>query len=112
MSAMIQFADFLKIDLRIGTVIGIQDDPKVLNSFYQLEIDLGPLGRKYSLAQMIRDKYKQDLIGRQVITVVNFPFQQVGRFKSEILTLGLSDDHPMVIALDPTMKIPNGSRLF
>lgn len=111
-SEQIQFADFLKVDVRAGTIIKVEDYPEARKPAYKLEIDFGPLGKKKSSAQITQHYTKEQLLGRQVIAVVNFPPKQIGKFVSEVLTLGLPDEKEFVVLLEPTHKVPNGSRLF
>jgi tRNA-binding protein len=111
-SEQIQFADFLKVDIRAGTIVHVEDYPEARKPAYKLEIDFGSLGRKRSSAQITEHYRKEDLVGKQVIAVVNFPPKQIGKFMSEVLTLGLADDKGAVVLLEPTVKVPNGSRLF
>jgi tRNA-binding protein len=108
----IQFSDFLKIDVRVGTIVKVEDYPEARKPAYKLEIDFGPLGNKRSSAQITHHYSKEELLGKQVIAVVNFPPKQIGKFVSEVLTLGLPDEHGMVVLTEPTKKVPNGSRLF
>lgn len=108
----IQYADFLKVDIRVGTIIRVEDFPEARKSAYKLEIDFGDLGRKRSSAQITYHYRKEDLVGKQVIAVVNFPPKQIGKFVSEVLTLGLPDDNGNVVLLEPTMKVPNNGKLF
>lgn len=111
-SEQIQFSDFLKVDIRVGTIIKVEDYPEARKPAYKLEIDFGDLGKKRSSAQVTQHYHKEDLIGKQVIAVVNFPPKQIGKFMSEVLTLGLPDEKEHVVLLEPTMKVPNGGRLF
>ena len=108
----IGFADFLKVDIRVGTIINVEDYPEARKPAYKLEIDFGALGKKRSSAQITNHYRKEELIGKQVIAVVNFPPKQIGKFMSEVLTLGLADDKGLVVLLEPTTQVPNGSRLF
>ena len=108
----IQFTDFLKVDIRVGTIVNVEDYPEARKPAYKLEIDFGDLGRKRSSAQITQHYRKEDLIGKQVIAVVNFPPKQIGKFMSEVLTLGLPDEKGQVVLLEPTLKVPNGNRLF
>lgn len=108
----IEFSDFLKVDIRAGTIIKVEDYPEARKPAYKLEIDFGPLGKKRSSAQITHHYSKEDLIGKQIIAVVNFPPKQIGKFVSEVLTLGLPDENGHVVLTRPTMKVPNGSRLF
>lgn len=111
-AAQIQFADFLKVDIRAGTIVQVEDYPEARKPAYKLEIDFGPLGKKRSSAQITHHYRKEDLLGKQVIAVVNFPPKQIGKFISEVLTLGLPDQPGAVVLLEPTHPVPNGSRLF
>lgn len=108
----IQYADFLKIDIRVGTIVRVEDFPEARKPAYKLEIDFGSLGRKRSSAQITHHYRKEDLIGKQVIAVVNFPPKQIGKFISEVLTLGLPDANGNVVLLEPTVKVPNNGKLF
>lgn len=107
----IQFTDFLKVDIRAGTIVAAEDFPEARRPAYKLEIDFGTLGKKRSSAQITHHYKKEDLVGKQVIAVVNFPPKQIGKFLSEVLVLGLSDENEMVVLVRPTGKVPNGSRL-
>lgn len=111
-SEQIQYADFLKVDIRVGTIVRAEDYPEARKPAYKLEIDFGDLGIKRSSAQITHYYRKEELIGKQIIAVVNFPTKQIGKFMSEVLTLGLPDDKGQVVLLEPTIKIPNGGRLF
>lgn len=111
-SEKIEFADFLKVDIRVGTIVKVEDYPEARKPAYKLEIDFGALGKKRSSAQITAHYRKEDLIGKQVIAVVNFPSKQIGKFISEVLTLGLPDENGKVVLLEPTKKVPNGNRLF
>ncbi len=108
----LQYSDFLKVDIRVGTIVEVEEFPEARKPAYKLKIDFGDLGIKRSSAQ-ITDRYrKEDLVGKQVIAVVNFPPKQIGKFFSEVLTLGLPDEQNRVVLLAPTHSIPNGGRLF
>lgn len=111
-SEQIQFADFLKVDIRVGTIVKVEDYPEARKPAYKLEIDFGPLGKKRSSAQITQHYFKEELLGKQVIAVVNFPPKQIGKFVSEVLTLGLPDENDLVVLTQPTRKVPNGSKLF
>ena len=108
----IQFSDFLKVDIRVGTITKAEDYPEARKPTYKLEIDFGPLGKKNSSAQITHHYRKEDLLGKQVIAVINFPPKQIGKFVSEVLTLGLPDENGTVVLLEPTRNVPDGSRLF
>ena len=112
LSEQIQFADFLKVDIRVGTIIKVEDYPEARKPAYKLEIDFGPLGKKRSSAQITQHYSKEELLGKQVIAVVNFPPKQIGKFVSQVLTLGLPDENGLVVLTQPTRKVPNGNKLF
>ncbi len=109
----VSYADFEKLDIRVGTVIDAKPFPDARKPAIQLWIDFGPdIGVKTSSAQ-ITVHYKPDqLIGRQVIGVVNFPPRQIGGFSSEVLTLGLPGDGEQVVLARPDFKVPDGGRLY
>lgn len=112
LSEQIQFSDFLKVDIRAGTIIGVEEFPEARKPAYKLEIDFGSLGKKRSSAQITHHYRKEDLLGKQIIAVVNFPIKQIGKFMSEVLTLGLPDEKGHVVLLEPTVQVPDGARLF
>jgi len=113
MTDQISFADFERIDIRVGTVIDAQPFPEARKPAIKLTIDFGAeIGVKKSSAQ-ITVHYKPDqLIGRQVCAVVNFPPRQIGPFISEVLTLGMPDDDGAVVVVKPDFKVTNGGKLF
>jgi tRNA-binding protein len=113
MSETIPYADFDKLEIRVGTVVDARLFPEARKPALQLWIDFGaPLGVKTSSAQ-ITVHYKPDqLIGRQVCAVVNFAPRQIGPFTSEVLTLGLPGDEGEVVLIKPDFKVPDGGRLF
>ncbi len=107
----IQWDDFEKIDMRVGTITEVTDFPKARKKAYQLTIDFGELGIKKSSAQ-VTDLYDpQQLIGRQVIAVVNFPPRQIANFFSECLVLGVYTDKKEVVLLGPERKVENGWKI-
>ncbi len=108
----IGFDDFLKVDIRVGTIIAVHDFPEARKPAFKLDIDFGDLGVKKSSAQITQHYNKEQLVGKQVIAVVNFPPKQIGKFFSEVLTLGLPDEQGNVVLLEPTLKVPNGNKLF
>ena len=104
----IQWEDFEKIDMRVGTVLEVQEFPKARRPAYQLTIDFGELGLKRSSAQ-VTDLYDHfQLVGRQVIAVVNFPPKQIANFFSECLVLGVYTDKKEVVLLQPERTVANG----
>ncbi len=104
----ILFKDFQKIDLRVGTIVAVQDFPKASKPAYKLSIDFGPLGIKKSSAQITTLYNKEDLIGKQIIANVNFEEKQIANFKSQCLVLGAVDKDKVVL-LNLSTKVPNGS---
>lgn len=108
----IEFSDFLKVDIRVGTIVAVYDFPEARKPAYKLEIDFGDLGIKRSSAQITHHYKKDELLGKQVIAVLNFPPKQIGTFFSQVLTLGLPDAQEQVVLLHPSTQVPNGSRLF
>ncbi len=108
----ITWHDFEKVELRVGTIIEASDFPEARKPAFKLKIDFGELGIRQSSAQITHLYAKQDLLGKQVLCVVNFPPKQIGPFWSECLTTGVPDEEGRVILLSPDFKAPNGSRLF
>ena len=103
----ISWGDFEKLDIRAGTILSVSDFPKARNPSYQLEIDFGDLGIKNSSAQ-ITDLYKkEDLIGKQIIAIVNFPTKQIANFFSECLILGVIGENKEVTILSATLPVKN-----
>jgi tRNA-binding protein len=107
----ITWADFEKIDIRIGTIIEARDFPKAKKPAYQLVIDFGELGKKNSSAQITVHYSIDDLIGRQVIAVVNFSPRQIANFISECLVLGIYDENKEVVLLAPERNLSNGLKI-
>ena len=108
MSQTITFEDFTKVDIRVGTIIEVNDFPDARNPAYQLTIDFGDLGIKKSSAQITTLYSKEDLLNRQILAVVNFPKKQIATFMSECLVLGAVDGKD-VILLNPEQCVKNGS---
>lgn len=109
----IAFDDFLRVDIRIGTIVKAEPFPEARKPAFKLRIDFGPaIGIKKSSAQIVARYALDDLPGRQVAAVVNFPPRQIGKFMSEVLTLGFADAAGEVILFAPDRAVPNGSRLF
>lgn len=112
-SAIISFDDFLKVDIRAGTVTRAEPFPEARKPAYKLWIDFGPeIGERKTSAQ-ITERYQPDaLVGRQVAAVVNFPPKQVGKFLSEVLVLGFPDADGAISLISPDTAVPDGARLF
>lgn len=103
----------MKVDMRLGTVIAAEPFPEARKPAYKLTIDFGPeIGVKKSSVQITTHYKLEELIGRQVLAVVNFPPKQIGPFMSEALTLGVPDENGAVILLAPDKKAANGARMF
>lgn len=110
---MIAYQDFEKVDIRVGEIINAEDFPEARKPAYKLTIDFGSeTGVKKSSAQITKYYTKEELVGKMVIAVVNFSSKQIGPFLSEVLTLGLPDEHGEVVLLEPTRRVPKGGRMF
>ena len=111
--AQIGFDDFLKVDIRVGTILTAEPFPEARKPAIKLTIDFGdPIGVKKSSAQITKHYTPEALVGRQVMAVVNFPPRQIGPMRSEVLTLGVPDAEGEVVLLRPDIEIPKGGRLY
>ena len=111
--APLSYAEFERVDIRVGRIIDVQDFPEARKPAYKLRIDFGPeLGIRKSSAQVTKHYIKGDLVNRLVVAVVNFPPRQIGPFMSEVLTLGVPDDDGAVVLLTPERDVPLGGRMF
>jgi tRNA-binding protein len=112
MAEEIQHADFEKVEIRVGTIVAAEDFPEARNPAFKLVIDFGGLGTKKSSAQITKLYKKEELVGKQVVAVVNFPPKQVANFRSECLVLGVVLDEKEVVLLHPERRVPNGKRIL
>lgn len=112
MGSQIGFDDFMKVDVRVGTITEAVPFPEARKPAYKLKIDFGQeIGIKRSSAQITVHYQLEELVGRQVVGVVNFPPRQIGPFMSEVLTLGFADANGDIVLLEPERAVPNGSRM-
>ncbi len=109
----IGFDDFLKVDIRVGTIVRAEPYPEARKPAFKLWVDFGPeIGERKTSAQITKHYTLDELVGRQVAAVVNFPPKQIGKFMSEILVLGFPDGDDEVVMIQPTKQVPNGGRLY
>ena len=109
----IEFGDFLKVDIRVGTILRAEPYPEARNPSYKLYVDFGPeIGERKTAAQLTIHYTLEELVGKQVAAVINFPAKQIGKFMSEILVLGFPDENGGVVLVEPNRKVADGGRLF
>jgi tRNA-binding protein len=112
-AAPITYDDFLKVDIRVGTIVAAEPYPEARKPAFKLSVDFGAgIGVKRSSAQITKHYKLEELVGRQVAAVVNFPPKQIGKFISEVLVLGFPDGEGGVVMIAPTQAVPNGGRLY
>jgi len=111
MGQLISWQEFAKVDLRVGTIERAEEFPEARQPAYKMWINLGELGTKKSSAQITIHYHVEELVGRQVICVTNFPEKQIGPFRSEVLVTGFPDEKGAIVLSQPERKIPNGSKL-
>lgn len=109
---MINIDDFLKVEMRVGRIISAEDFPEARKPAYKLTVDFGPMGSRRSSAQITERYAKEELIGRLVVAVTNFPPRQIGPFLSEVLVLGANDEEGKVVLLQPDRDVPLGERIY
>jgi tRNA-binding protein len=108
----INWNDFEKVEMRVGTIFQVDDFPEARNPSYKIHIDFGPeIGQRKSSAQITKIYQKEELIGKQIIAVVNFPPKQIGTFMSECLVLGSVGENKEVVLLQPERSVQNGQRI-
>lgn len=108
----ITWSDFEKVELRVGTIIEACDFPKAKKPAYQLKVDFGPFGIKQSSAQITTHYTKEELPGKQILGVINFPVKQIANFMSEFLVTGLADENGDIALTAIDKPVPNGSKLI
>ncbi len=107
----ISWSDFERVELRIGTIVAVEDFPEARKPAWKLTVDFGEFGIKRSSAQITVHYKKEDLLGRQVLGVINFPVKQIGPFRSEVLVTGFADESGAIVLAMPERKVPNGAKL-
>lgn len=113
MQQTISYEDFLKVDIRVGTITEVEPYPEARRPAYKLTVDFGPeIGVKRSSAQVTVHYAPEALVGKQVAAVVNFPPKQIGKFMSEVLVLGFPDAEGAVVLIGPSHAVPDGGRMF
>lgn len=109
----ISFEDLEKVDVRVGTVIAVDDFPEAIKPMYIMTVDFGEeLGVRKSSGQYTQNYTKEEILGRQVLGVVNLGPKKIGPFTSEFLTVGLADDSGNAVLIGPTKPVPNGGKMF
>jgi tRNA-binding protein len=109
---VINWADFEKVELRAGTIVEVMPFPEAKKPAWKVKVDFGELGFKWSSAQITTHYQPEDLIGKQIIGVVNFPKKQIGKFMSEFLVTGFPDENGAIVLTTTERKVPNGAKLI
>jgi tRNA-binding protein len=110
---LIDWQDFTKVELRVGTILEVMDFPEARRPAWKMRIDFGPeIGERVSSAQLKALYTKEELIGRQVVAVVNFPPKQIGPFRSQVLVTGFHDSEGRIVLVGPERNVPNGAKLL
>lgn len=108
----ITWSDFEKVDFRVGTILEAFDYPEARKPAYKVKVDFGEYGIKMSSAQITKHYTKEELVGRQIVGVTNFPKKQIGKFMSEFLVTGFADENGDIVLTSVAAKVPNGSKLI
>lgn len=108
----ITWHDFEKVELRVGTILQVEDFPKARKPAYKVKVNFGPFGIRWSSAQITKHYTKEELVGRQIIGVVNFPEKQIANFMSQFLVTGFADDNGDIVLAAVEKPVPNGSKLI
>jgi tRNA-binding protein len=108
----ITWTDFEQVELRAGTIIEVSDFPEARKPAYKLKVDFGDFGVKVSSAQITKHYSKAELIGKQIVGVINFPEKQIGKFMSEFLVTGFADENGDIVLTTLQGKVPNGSKMI
>lgn len=108
----ISWPDFEKVELRIGTILEVFDFPEARKPAYKVKVDFGEFGIKMSSAQITKHYIKEDLVGKQIVGVINFSKKQIGKFRSEFLVTGFADENGDIVLTAIDKKVPNGSKLI
>ncbi|RZK41515.1 MAG: tRNA-binding protein [Pedobacter sp.] len=108
----ITWSDFEKVEIRVGTILEVFEFPEARKPAYKVKVDFGEYGIKMSSAQITSHYQKEELIGKQILGVINFPKKQIGKFMSEFLVTGLADENGDIVLSSVDKKVPNGSKLI
>ena len=106
------WGDFEKVELRVGTILSVEEFPEARKPAYKITVDFGEFGIKKSGVQIVALYKKEELVGYQIVGVINFPPKQIGPFSSEFLTTGFPDENGNVVLIQPERHVPNGSKMF